>query len=297
MHLSYFSRPSAGARRYVRYYIQREAQLGASTVTMAVPARAAHLLTFAFGTPFETRAADTGVIRRPDVASLVGLETCRRHYLISKGNMDNFVIHFQPAAIHQLFGVPGSEIADCDYAAHAVLGSAASEFRQRLGNARSFQERVRIADQFIVSQDLSRPVRDSIELAANEIMHNDGRTRIDLLARQTGLSIRKFQTMFRERVGVSPKVYSRIVRFEATLNTKAASPHISWLTIAHEFGYHDQMHLIHDFRHLSGDTPSGLLNQTGFVLSDLHHAADVVHMDGRSRELPGPGDRGAEQIR
>jgi AraC-like DNA-binding protein len=186
--------------------------------------------------------------------------------------MDNFVIHFQPAAIHQLFGVPGSEIADCDYAAHAVLGSAASEFQQRLGNARSFQERVRIADQFIVSQDLSRPVRDSIELAANEIMRNDGRTQIDLLARQTGLSIRKFQTMFRERVGVSPKVYSRIVRFEAALNTKAASPHISWLTIAHEFGYHDQMHLIHDFRQLSGDTPSGLLNQAGFVLSDLQFA-------------------------
>jgi AraC-like DNA-binding protein len=153
-----------------------------------------------------------------------------------------------------------------------VLGAAASKFQQRLGNARSFQERVRIADEFIVSQDLSRPVRDSIELAANEIMRNDGRTRIDLLAHQTGLSIRNFQRMFRERVGVSPKVYSRIVRFEAAVRTKAVSPHMSWMTIAHEFGYHDQMHLIHDFRHLSGDTPSGVLSQAGLVFSDIGFA-------------------------
>jgi hypothetical protein len=160
------------------------------------------LLDFEFGSPLETRASDTDVIRRPATASLVGLETHRRHYLLVKGNIESFAIQFQPAAIHQLFGVPGIKIADCDYAAHAVLGSAASEFQQRLGNARSFQERVQIADHFIASQSLSRPVRDSIELAANEIMRNY-------------------------------------------------------------------------FRHLSGDTPSGVLGQAGLVFSDIHFAERI----------------------
>jgi hypothetical protein len=66
--------------------------------------------------------------------------------LLIRGNIESFAIQFQPAAIHQLFGVPAINITDCDYAAHAVLGSAASELQQRLGNARSFQERVQIAD-------------------------------------------------------------------------------------------------------------------------------------------------------
>jgi AraC-like DNA-binding protein len=149
------------------------------------------------------------------------------------------------------------------------MGSGASELQQRLGDARSFQERVQIADRFIASHSLSRSRPDSIELAANEIMRNHGRSRIDFLAHQTGLSIRKFQRMFRERVGVAPKPYSRIVRFEAALRAKAASPHASWMTIAHEFGYHDQMHLIHDFRQFSGDTPSGLLGQTGLVFPPI----------------------------
>jgi hypothetical protein len=92
MHLSYFSRPSPGTRRYVRYYTQLEAQLGASTLTVAVPARAANLLNLEFATPLETRASDTNGIRRPDAASLVGLETRRRHYLLCRGNIDRFSI-------------------------------------------------------------------------------------------------------------------------------------------------------------------------------------------------------------
>ena len=278
MHLHYFSKPSAGTRRYVRYYTQREAQLGTSINTIGVPARSAHLLDFEFGSPLETRSSDTDVIRRPDSASLVGLETHRRHYLLFKGNVESFAIQFQPDAIYQLFGLPGIKVTDCDYGAHAVLGSAASELQQRLGNARSFQERVQIADHFIASQSMSRPVRDSIELAANEIMRNHGRCRIDVLAHDTGQSIRNFQRSFRERVGVSPKLYSRIVRYEAAARTKATFPHISWMTIAHEFGYHDQMHLIHDFRQFSADTPSGLLGQAGVVFSPIQFAVQVAEV-------------------
>jgi hypothetical protein len=110
MHLSHFSKPSAGTRRYVRYYTQREAQLGTSTVMISVPARAAHLLDFEFGSPIESRAPDTDVIRRPDTAALVGLETYRRHYLLIRGNVESFAIQFQPAAIHQLFGVRAIDI-------------------------------------------------------------------------------------------------------------------------------------------------------------------------------------------
>jgi hypothetical protein len=52
-------------------------------------------------------------------------------------------------------------------------------------------------------------------------------------------------------------------RFEAALKTKAAFPHLSWTMVAHDFGYHDQMHMIHDFQHLSGETPTGILRAGG----------------------------------
>ena len=60
---------------------------------------------------------------------------------------------------------------------------------------------------------------------------------------------------------------ARIVRFEAALKTKAASPQLSWTTIAHQFGYHDQMHLVHDFKQLSGEAPTSILDHAQAVLA------------------------------
>jgi len=152
-----------------------------------------------------------------------------------------------------------------------VLGAAASELYQRLGNARSFQERVQIADQFITSQSLRARAPDSIDLVADEIMRNHGECRIDGLAQHAGLSIRNLQRMFRQRIGVSPKLYARIVRFESALKTKASSPDKSWTAVAQQFGYHDQMHMIHDFRQLSGETPTGILGQMETVFAPQIH--------------------------
>jgi AraC-like DNA-binding protein len=261
MHLSRFSESSKATKRYVRLYVQREAQLGISTFMHPVPARSANLLDFEFGGPIEIHTSGTDLTRTAETVALVGLQTSQRNQLLIRGNVESFVIFFQPAAIHQLFRLPPGDIINRDHAAHLVLGAAVSELHQQLGNAGSFQERVQIADQFIFSYSFRAPAPDRIELSANEIMRNRGGCRIDCLAHHAGLSIRNFQRMFRQQIGLSPKLYARIVRFESALKTKVSSPHRSWTTVAHEFGYHDQMHMIHDFQQLSGETPTGILGQ------------------------------------
>ena len=217
------------------------------------------MLSFQCGGPVEVRLYGEDVTRRAETAALIGTQTHQRCQLLVRGNAETFVIVFRPSAIHQLFGLPAVETTNRDHAAHAVLGAVASELRQKLGNARTFPERVQIADEFITKQSFRVQAADSIELAANEIILNHGGCRIDSLTHHTGLSIRSFQRMFQQRIGVSPKLYARIVRFESALRTKAASPQISWRTVAHQFGYHDQMHMVHDFRQLSGETPTSIL--------------------------------------
>jgi AraC-like DNA-binding protein len=265
MHLSRFSESSKATKRYVRLYVQREAQLGISTFMHPVPARSAHLLDFEFGGPIEIHTSGSDLTRTAETVALVGLQTSQRNQLLIRGDVESFVIFFQPAAIHQLFRLPPGDLINRDHAAHLVLGAAVSELHQQLGNAGSFQERVQIADQFISSYSFRAPAPDRIELSANEIMRNRGGCRIDCLAHHAGLSIRNFQRMFRQQIGLSPKLYARIVRFESALKTKVSSPHRSWTTVAHEFGYHDQMHMIHDFQQLSGETPTGILGQMEIV--------------------------------
>jgi AraC-like DNA-binding protein len=264
---SLFSLPSQATNRYVRCYIQRELQLGTSSSIQPVPARAAHVLDFEFGAPIRICRLGTDVTRTAEPAALVGLQTYQHHQLLLCGRVESFVIVFRPAAIHQLFGLPADGFVNCDHAAHAVLGTAVSILQEQLGNALSFLGRVQIADKFIASRIFAAPAVDPIELVANEILRNHGGCRIDSLAHHTGLSVRNFQRMFQQRVGVPAKLFARIVRFEAALKTKAALPQMSWTTVAHRFGYHDQMHMIHDFQHLSGETPARILLHVKAVLA------------------------------
>jgi AraC-like DNA-binding protein len=265
MHHSRSSNASKVATQFVQQYLQRETQLGTTDVIHPVPARAAHVLTFQFGGPVGARFYGTDIMRTVEAAALVGPQTHQRCQLILRGNVETFVIVLRPTAIYRLFGLPAVETTDRDHAADAVLGGAVAALREELGNARTFQERVQIADRFITKRSSIAHAASGIELAANDIVLYNGACRMDSLARHSGHSIRSFQRMFQQRVGVTPKLYSRIVRFEGALKTKAASPHLSWLTVAHKFGYHDQMHMIHDFRQLSGEVPTSLLAQAQAV--------------------------------
>src|SRR5947209_8852382 len=117
MHLSHFCNASKAAGRFVRFYVQREAQLGATNLIHPVPARAAHMLDFEFGDPIEIRSTDSEVTRMAEAAALIGLQTYQRGQLLIRGKVETFVIVFRPVAIYQLFGLPALDTTNRDYAA------------------------------------------------------------------------------------------------------------------------------------------------------------------------------------
>jgi hypothetical protein len=53
-----------------------------------------------------------------------------------------------------------------------------------------------------------------------------------------------------------PRLHARIIRFQSALDSKACSSTKSWTDVAHEFGCHDQMHMIHDFEEFTGARPT-----------------------------------------
>jgi AraC-like DNA-binding protein len=177
------------------------------------------------------------------------------------GSLESFVIMFQPDGLHRLFSIPMHELADRDYEADSVLGGFISQVRQRLGEARSFAERVRLVDNVFLHQPRRSPVLDSISAVAHRILVARGRVDIPALADQAGLSLRQFERRFVPQVGMRPKLFTRIARFEAALEAKARSATRSWTDVAHDFGYYDQMHMVHDFEELTGETPTELLTQ------------------------------------
>ncbi len=261
MHPSRFFRPAPGLEQFVRFYVQREVQIRGAAVVHPVPARAAAIIEFDFGDSVDVLDYQQLAQRKSPTAVIVGPQTYRRVEMQLQGALESFVIMFQPDGLHRLFSIPMHELTDQDYEAHSVLGSFISQIRQRLGNSRSFGERVRLVDELLLRQSLRSPAFDGISAAANRIITAGGRVGIPALADRAGLSMRQFERRFIQQVGMRPKLFARIARFEAALETKALFATKSWADVAHEFGYYDQMHMVHDFGEFAGGTPTETLTQ------------------------------------
>jgi len=162
-------------------------------------------------------------------------------------------------ALGLLFALPAQEFTDKDFDAEQVFGPAIARFQERLADCRTFEERISVANQFLLRRALTVPPRDGIAAAATDIIRRAGGARIPAMAGRVGLGVRQFERRFVQQVGVSPKLLARIARFEAALDRMARSPQGSWTEVAHRFGYYDQMHMVHDFSRFTGETPTRTL--------------------------------------
>jgi AraC-like DNA-binding protein len=261
MHLIRLARPAPGLAHYVRFYACQEARLQDASLIQPIPARATPVIEFQFGDPCEVHWCDRLLVERSPRAVVVGLQTYRRVRLQMTGTVESFAIFFQPAGLHSMFSGRMDELTNTDQEARAVLGAWVHELEQRLSDSRSFEERVWIANTFFLRRCSTLPYPDGITRAAMSILHLRGCVRVPALAQRAGMSTRQFERGFTRQIGIRPKLYARIARFESALESKALSTAESWTDVANRLGYFDQMHMIKEFKEFSGEIPTTLLNQ------------------------------------
>jgi AraC-like DNA-binding protein len=264
------ARPAPGLRQLVRYYYQFDVDLRGRTLLQPVPARSPQAIEFTFGTPYMVRRLARGSVERAHAVALIGAQTFRRVDLIMQGKVDAFTVVFQPGGLFRLFSLPAQLVTNDHFEGQLALGRRLGELERRLGDVTSFHDRVRIADDWLCAR---RPVVDAMThmaRAAAEVLSRSGCIRVADLARSAGIGVRQFERRFVHEIGVTPKLYARIARFEAALRRKAAAPEMRWTDIAHALEYHDQMHMVHDFNRLSGASPTVIGGQLDmFVQPEL----------------------------
>ncbi len=278
-------RATPALRHVIRYYYQVEIHAAGKTVVQPVPARSPQAIEFTFGAPYEVRRLDRGLTRNAYPIAVIGAQTFRRVELLMHGKVDAFTVVFQPGGASALFSVPSGELTNDDFEGEVVLGKGLGELQRRLGDVSTFGDRVRIADEWLCARHSASPVTDIARVTANELA-SSGCVRVSDLAHDAGLGMRQFERRFRHEIGIPPKLYARIVRFEAALRRKAAAPATRWTDIAHALGYHDQMHMVHDFNRLSGDSPTSICGRL-----DMFVTPEVASGSGRV-----PRDRAATTL-
>lgn len=171
---------------------------------------------------------------------------------------------FQPGGLYRLFGTPMTLFTASFADSISVLGHPLSQLQEQIANADDFTQIVQLTDTFLLRQAAHhaigpRPIDTVINQPA---LHHFS---VDQLARDACLSTRQFERNFLERVGVSPKFYQRIMRFNQAMKLHGQFPQLSWLHITHESGYFDQMHLLRDFRQFTGQTPSAFDSKNALI--------------------------------
>jgi AraC-like DNA-binding protein len=109
----------------------------------------------------------------------------------------------------------------------------------------------------------SDPVTDEVIRLVEEIRTDRTVLRVDAFARRHGLSTRRLQRLFLDRVGVGPKWVIRRYRIQEAIEQAADGPPLDWARLAADLGYSDQAHLIREFTAVTGTSPAAYARSVG----------------------------------
>ncbi len=184
------------------------------------------------------------------------------------------VIRFRPGGAFPFLGFPAEAITDTVVELDAVLGVAGTSLRDRILEAPTVPLKLAAVEAWLLERAAGRLDADPVVEHATGRLFAPAGFRIADLALEIGYSQRHLLGLFRRWVGITPKQYARIRRFQQVLNHVArkegADPAAEdlelrgrppeepdWADVAVLHGYYDQSHLARDFRELAGVTPSG----------------------------------------
>jgi AraC-like DNA-binding protein len=215
---------------------------------------------FHLGAPF-LASADNGIPCAQPTALVAGMLTGPLR-VSAVPSAESVGIRFRPGGAYPFFAAPLSLLTDRVTPLDEAWGADARELGERLHEATSDEARAAIACAALTKRLIGAALDRPLGAAVYDVVRSAGRLSVGAVATRTGMSSRHLQRRFASRVGVTPKMLSRILRFQNTLR-RARGERPDWLRIAIECGYTDQSHLIHDYASLSGETPASLRAATG----------------------------------
>jgi AraC-like DNA-binding protein len=173
-----------------------------------------------------------------------------------------FRVHFQPGALFRLLNVPLYEFGEEYFDAELVLSREVRDVSERLAIAQSYIEMVGVIEAYLV-RSVARTTQKAlpVDRAAVRLTMDPQHLSLDRLARQACLSPRQFNRKFTERMGVGPKLYGRLIRFQRAYLLKVAHPTIAWPAVALQCGYTDYQHMVRDFKQFTNTIPNEWLQE------------------------------------
>lgn len=194
----------------------------------------------------------------------------QRSFLVIAGEHDSNLlgVRFRPGGAHALLRRPLAEFNDTVLELDLLARSFADELRDRLHHAAPGLARVEVAEAMLLRHldpDRCDPRVDDLVARLAAAPHAASIAR---LAADLGVSQKHLIHLCKQQVGLSPKLLSRVLRFNAVVRALETIKTPQWADVAARHGYSDQAHLIAEFKVFAGVTPSEYLHRR---LVDANH--------------------------
>jgi AraC-like DNA-binding protein len=213
---------------------------------------------------------------RAPIGSTNGSMLCGAHsqgFIINnESKLSVMGVHFKPGGNASFFSLPAGELHNQRVSLDELWQGRAAELRERLLEASTWEARFLVLERFLLMVMQPSDRYPAVDFALRQFERSPAST-VSAVTDKVGFSARHFNKIFRDQVGLTPKLFCRIRRLQQVLDLISSKDQVDWTDIAIACGYFDQAHFIHDFRMLADCTPTEYLAQQGF------HPCHVVLLD------------------
>lgn len=220
---------------------------------------------FADGCPgimYMESGADIFLNRKKLSALFLYGQTIKPINIYTFGEVNAIIFFLYPHVIRSLFGIRADELRDNCVDLELLPFPEAKHVRERLSASTSTEARKAVLSDFLLRLTKRKKIVMDRKLiyATSRLTLAKGDLPLKTLRTDIQVSERTFERKFREHVGISPRLYARICRFQSAMMQLQSDNYSKLTDIAYDNGYADQSHFIRTFQEFTGLTPSDFLN-------------------------------------
>ena len=251
-------KPSPYLSEYIRLYRIIDFQFP-STATVpckAYPPRPEHCLQFMIKDPEIITYPGSEVKTVSQSAIFMGPHT---NLLLRYPGREMLALQviFQPGAVYQLTHFSSDEFTNKYLDSELIFGTCTRKVHEQLSAAKNHAACISLVEQFLM--DLIKRInhkKHPVDEVSKSMIYEMDKYSLDKFLKEACLSHRQVDRKFKERIGLAPKQFLQMSRFDKAFRMKNRFPQKDWLSIALYCGYYDYQHLVKDYKEFTGYTPT-----------------------------------------
>lgn len=195
----------------------------------------------------------------------------KTNYIIIDASVSHMIgVHFKAGGCYPFVDFPMARLNDVTIGLDCIWGTGANTLRETILHEPCIDKRFSILENFFLQKGRNRMENNVlVHYSVSQLSGSPQMWTIKHLSDKTGITQKHLITLFKKYVGLSPKMFSRVFKFQKVIHLIEQQKKIDWSMLAYECGYFDQAHFIKEFQAFSGINPVAYLEKRGPYLNYL----------------------------